>query len=148
MSAAAAVFSGIRPKQERRATQQSIEVTFLDAGSWVSEVFRALTEMEALPPNWDSYGSPPPHPSALRTARQFLAGVPAVGIPAPKVTAVPGGGVGLHWRVAERDLEIEFLPDGKAEFLKSVGGDESSSEEGPLDARRNQKELWKWLGGF
>lgn len=148
MSAQAAVFSGFQPKVQRSASQQSTQVIFLDVGSWVSEVFQALTGLEGLPPNWDSYGSPPPQASALHTARQFLAGVSAAGIPAPNVTAVPGGGIGLHWRVADRDLEIEFLPDGKAEFLKSVGADESSLEQGPLDARRDQSELWKWLGGF
>lgn len=148
MSAQAAVFSGFRPKVKKSTTQQSIEMSFLDAGSWVSEVFHTLTELENLPVNWDSYGSEPPRAPALRAARQFLTRVPSLGVPVPNVTAVPGGGVGLHWRVGERYLEIEFLPSGKAEFLKSIGSDESSAEEGSLDVQSSQADFWRWLVGI
>jgi hypothetical protein len=148
MSAHAAVFSAFRPKEEKGTTEQSVEVAFLDVGSWVSDVFSALTELESLTANWDSYGSPPPQAPALRTARRFLARVPVVGIPAPRVSPVAGGGIGFHWRVVDRDLEIEFFPNGGAEFLKSVGDDETSSQEGPLDTLQDNRELWKWLAGF
>jgi hypothetical protein len=148
MSAQAAVFSGFQPKVRRGETQQSIEVSFLDADSWVSEVFQELTELENLPSNWDSYGSAPPKPDALRAARQFLTHVPFTEIPIPSVTAVPGGGVGFHWKVADRGLEIEFLPDGKAEFLKSTGTNAALMEEGCLDVKQAQRNLWKWLGGI
>jgi len=147
MNAYAAVFSGFQPTVKKSTTQQSTEVSFLDADSWVTDVFQRLTELESLRTNWDSYGSEPPQPSALRTARQFLTQIPSTGIPAPTVTAVPGGGVGLHWRLGDRGLEVEFLPDGQTEFLKSFGTDDSSVEEGSLNPREIQRPLWKWLVG-
>lgn len=148
MSAQAAVFSDFRPRVKKSASQQSVEVSLLDASSWVSEVFQTLTQLEGLPVDWDSYGSEPPQAIALRTARQFLTRVPSSVVPAPTVTAVPGGGLGLHWRAGERTLEIEFLRDGQAEFLKCIGANQTSAEEGSLDPRHGQRELWKWLVGF
>jgi len=148
MSAQSAVFSGFRPTISRSVPRQSIEVSFLDAGSWVSEVLQTLAELEDLPPNWDSYGSVPPQPASLHAARQFLARFPSSSIPAPTVTAVPGGAVGFHWRAEERHLEIEFLPSGEAEFLRSAGNGPDSIEEGTLDAPESQRGLWNWLLGF
>ncbi len=148
MSAQAAVFSGFRPKIKRSMPQQSIQVSFLDAGSWVGEVLQMLAELEALPANWDSYGSAPPQPAALHRARQFLARAPVARVPAPTVTAVPGGGVGFHWRVEERDLEIEFLPNADAEFLKSGRAGKTPGEEGSLIGPDDERELLNWLVGF
>lgn len=148
MSVQAAVFSGFQPKLRRTATQQSIEVSFLDADSWIGDVLQTLAEMERLPSNWDSYGSVPPVAAALNAARGFLVRTPFMRVPAPTVTPVPGGGVGFHWRIEGRSLEVEFLPDGGAEFVKCDGDNQDSIVEGLLKGGETQRNLLNWVAGF
>lgn len=145
MSSQAAVFSEFQPKIRRSASRQSVEISFLDADSWVADVLQTLTQFEKLPPNWDSYGSPPPRSPSLDAARRFLMCAPLAGVSAPTVTPVGGGGIGFHWRVEDRHLEIEFSPSGEAEFLKCIGSDEASIEEGSLQPPESQRDLWNWL---
>jgi hypothetical protein len=147
MSSQAAIFSGFRPKITKSASRQSTEICFWDADSWLTDVLQNLRDLERLTTNWDSYGSAPPQLQALQAARQFLASVPTTRLPAPSVSAIAGGGVGFHWKVGGKDLEIEFLPDGNKEFLRTTNDDESSIVEGPLDTPEDQKRIWNWLSG-
>lgn len=147
MSSQAAIFSGFQPKIKKSTSRQSIEMCFWDADSWLTEVLQKLRELEQLPANWDSYGSVAPQIAALQAARQLLAAVPSAQLPAPSVSAVAGGGVGFHWTVGGKDLEVEFLPDGNVEFLRTTDDDESSIVEGQLDTPEDQKRIWSWLSG-
>jgi hypothetical protein len=63
------------------------------------------------------------------------------------MTAVPDGGVGFHWKIDHRDLEIEFLPDGTVEFLKTTANGNRSIEEGAITSCEDWKALWNWLVG-
>src|SRR5260370_37162972 len=106
-----------------------------------------ISEFAQLPQNWDSYGSNPVTPDALRMARKFLSESPLALIPEPSVSPVSGGGLGFHWRVETRDLEIEFLPDGSVEYIKTVRTPEGSkSDEGIVD-NFSDKKIWYWLAG-
>jgi hypothetical protein len=44
-------------------------------------------------------------------------------LPVPHVAPVPGGGIQLEWRVGDRELELEILPDGAIEFLRAERGE-------------------------
>ena len=62
-----------------------------------------LQELLDLPPNWDSYGSPPPTKAAIDTASRLLENL---GVPFPFVAPISGGGI---------QIEITILPDGTVE---------------------------------
>lgn len=147
MSSRAAVFSSFRPSTRRSTPRQSVEVYLWDASSRLTEVLQRLRELERLPANWDSYQSQAPQMKALQAARQFIAFAPWARLPAPSVSPVPGGGLGFHWKVRERDLEIEFSPDGSAEYVRTTGDEESSIVQGVLGSPEAQEAIWEWLLG-
>jgi hypothetical protein len=147
MSAQATVFAAIRPKVKRGAPQQSIEISFLDSGSWIAEALQSLSRLEGLPTNWDSYGGESPQPPALQAARMFLASIASPRVPAPAITAVPDGGVGFHWKFDNGDLEIECSPGGSIEFLRTTRNGNVSMEEGTLRTDDDWALVWKWLLG-
>lgn len=99
--------------------------------------------MRDLPVGWDSYGSIPVTRDALVAALKFLADAPYDVLPEPNVSPVAGGAIGFHWLVGDHDLEIEFTPDGHAEFLKTVVSSKEM-EEGQL-VSFGDKGLWNWL---
>lgn len=80
-------------------------------------------------------------------ALTFLSQSPLELMPEPSVSPVSGGGLGFHWRADARDLEIEILPDGRVEYLKTLKmGEQIKSEEGAITAFED-KNLWYWLAG-
>jgi hypothetical protein len=136
-----------RPKSRRHLLSQWSEIRPLeDFSPWVLQCLRKISTFETLPDDWDSYGSRPSQPAAIRAAIKFLLEVPVGRVPEGSVSPVPGGGVGFHWRVADRDLEIEFLADGTAEFLKSSRTNPEKTEEGALSDFSDTR-LWRWLAG-
>ncbi len=147
MSAQAIVYAAIDSKPTRSTPQQSIEISFLDSGSWIAEALQSLSRLEGLPANWDSYDGEPPQPAALQAARMFLASITSLRVPAPSITAVPDGGVGFHWKVDHRDLEIECLRDGGIEFVKTTVNGEVSTQEGTLRPTDDWASLCNWLLG-
>jgi|SRR5450755_1011450 len=130
--------------QRRRPAPQWSEIRLLEEFSpWVLTCLRKIASFSELGEGWDSYGSARVQAPAVMAATRFISEIPLDRVPEASVSPVPGGGIGFHWRVADRDLEIEFLPNGTAEYLKSGG---EKSEEGTLSnfADRN---LWRWLAG-
>ena len=118
-----------------------------DAGPWVPECVARISEFSRLPQDWDSYGSSPVAERAMKMAFRFLAEAPLSLIPEPSVSPVAGGGVGFHWRAENRDLELEFLPDGAVEFLKTNHAEPREvAEEGLVENFMDTK-LWQWLRG-
>ena len=115
------------------------------AGLFLTTALARLREVEALGPDWDTYGSPPPSPVALDRTRELLTLLAADSPPLPAVVPVPGGGVQLDWQHSPRGLELEVRPDGDLEFLQ-VDGD--AMTEGPLDFARPDavRDLVRWLG--
>jgi hypothetical protein len=116
-----------------------------DSGTVASKTcLQFLEALENLPPNWDSYGSIPPTPQALRGAEGLLRLLTVEAFPSPQVVPVPGGGVQLEWQVGPRGLEVEIRPDGSIEYLKVEG---EFMEEGPLLANQPDRlrELVRWL---
>ena len=76
-----------------------------------------------------------------------LQGLP---LPTPRVCPVTGGGIHFAWQVQDREVEIEILPDGSAEYLvvekESNSGVERTLEGSlPLDRREIGQALGEWL---
>ena len=131
-----AVLEPARPQLDKPAQNQWGRVTSLFAAApWVLEVLDKIAALGALLPNWDGYGSPRIDMRAIGGARRFVASVAFESLPAPHISPVLGGSVGLHWRCGDRELEFTFHPDGAVEFLKILGAElnrEENMEEGTL----------------
>lgn len=85
--------------------------------SWHRDAVQSVTKLGSLKTNWDGYRSPPIEQAALRKAITLLDAIRSYDMPAPEICPVTGGGIGIAWQIQTRELEIEILPDGSAEFL-------------------------------
>jgi hypothetical protein len=116
--------------------------------SWLKEVMFRAVELCNLPPNWDSYGSPPPAIELLGRIKRTLRETRVESVDVPDVIPASGGGIQLEWASGTRELEIEFMPGGEIGFLAV---DEENDEEpagtlGPGDF--DQLRFWlEWLQG-
>jgi hypothetical protein len=147
MHSRAAFDLDFRPRTRRRRTSQWSEIKFLeDFNPWVLQCLRKIATFATLSDDWDSHGSRRVQAAAIRAAIKFMSEVPVGRVPEPSVSPVSGGGIGFHWRVADRDLEIEFLTDGTAEFLKRDRSHPEKSEEGTFSDFSDTR-LWRWLAG-
>jgi hypothetical protein len=93
----------------------------------LKEIYDRISGLSALEENWDSDGGLPVAPKAISMLRVVLSNLDIEDMPRPHVAAIPDGGVGLHWRVADRDLEVEVEPNGDIHFLKTRVGAEPNS---------------------
>lgn len=99
-------------------TGQGVEVfPILGEKTWRGGIIEKLSQFRLLPPNWNSYGSPPPSPVAIKAAAWLVANILDETQPRPRVTPVSGGGIQFEWSCGEKELEFEFRPDGSVEFL-------------------------------
>jgi hypothetical protein len=87
-----------------------------------------LAHLAALGDNWDSFGSPPVTAAALALARRVIErGVSILeeaGSVSPDpyhVAPIPGGGVQIEWRIEDRGLEVDVLPDGRIDITRAEG---------------------------
>ena len=150
MSATAVFATPFRPKSPvtRRPAQWSKISLLGDASPWVLTCLAKISEFSQLPANWDSYGSNPISGAAVKMSLRFLFEAPMLLISEPTVSPVPGGGLGFHWRVENRDLELEFTPDGSVEYLKTdqIDKQDITPQEGTIQDL-SDKRLWLWLAG-
>jgi hypothetical protein len=108
------------------------------------EASAALQNLAHLNPNWDGHGSPPINPSLISQAERILAAIETEASPVPHICPVPGGGVQLEWQHNGRELEIELLPDGSAQYLTVNGKDMDEGALGPSSVDRARR-LMNWL---
>ena len=107
MSATPTFGTVFRPKLKWQRARQWSEIKLLEEiEPWVVDCMLKISEFTQLPQNWDSHGSSPVTPQALKTALTFLSESPVHLIAEPSVSPVPGGGLGFHWKVDGRDLEV------------------------------------------
>jgi len=106
------------------------------------ERLRSLTR---LGQNWDGYNSKPISQQALRAADDVLQKGSQYKIGNPRVAPVTGGGVELEWTMGKVDLEVEVLPDGSLEFVRTLkDGRMEDNNDLPADDVRS---LFLWLAG-
>lgn len=110
--------------------QWSAVVPVHTLSSWQIAAVIGILKAANLPDDWDGYGSPPPLQSVVNASIRLLIGVNFDDLPNPYVIPVSGGGLQIEWSVAQRELELEILPDGSVEFLKAERG--QPLEEGKL----------------
>lgn len=116
-------------RDEQHNLRQWSEVRSLQRPVWLKEVYDRISAVGQLGPNWDSYGGLPASLHAMVTLRVLLSNLSVDDLPKPHVAAVPDGGIGLHWRIATRDLELEVDSKGGIHALEtSVGGDPTPRE--------------------
>ena len=98
--------------------------------TWQVEPVKRILECLSLPDNWNSYGGHSSSYDAALVAIDFLSVVPFDNPPRPRVVPLPSGGIQLEWSKGQRELDVEFRPDGSIVFLKVQG--DSEGEEGKL----------------
>lgn len=112
--------TNLRRSSDEEGSKQWSTIRGLAVPIWLREVSAALNALGDLSPNWDSYGSEAVSEKALFTARKIFSRLNITDHPKPHTCAVAGGGVGIHWRVRSRDLELEIDPDGSIRFLQTT----------------------------
>jgi len=138
----------LRYEESPGSAQWEGTISAYDLTRSLIDSLKTLFELRNLPPNWDSYGSPPPTSEASSSASQILQITSSMeNIPPPHVIPISGGGIQINWRKRNRELDIEILQNGNIEFLKSV--DDNSMEEGELVANsREFYETFGWLNNY
>jgi hypothetical protein len=63
-------------------------------------------------------------------------------LPAPFIVPISGGGIQIEWIIADRELELEVLPDGSIEYLKSENKEPFEEEK---IASRSSAEIFSLL---
>jgi hypothetical protein len=134
-----------RQYETRRVQLDPVIVIY---SQWVIGPIQAVLRLQQLPVGWDRGGSQPPNETAVMTAIQIVNNVAKLGyddFPAPHVFPVPGGGVQLEWQRGDRQLEIEVLPTGAAEFVKGIQGEPLEEGDFPMWPPTQAKQVFAWL---
>jgi hypothetical protein len=146
-------FAQTRPIAVPLVSAQWCHVTELRGSpDWLVDARKRLGRLASLSDNWDGEGGLSLHPAAFDSARRLLEEIePYRELPPVHIGPSMAGGLGLEWRFESRDLDIDILPDGSIEFLKSsrLGSefDVSNMEDGQISPE-NMKEarrLVRWL---
>lgn len=105
----------------------------------------SLQPLLSLQENWDGYGSQRLTEDAVRRADAALQEGSRHRIGVPDVAPASGGGVFLEWEVAGRDLELDILPDGHIQFVRTYpDGAMEEDKDLPPDELPS---LFRWLAG-
>jgi hypothetical protein len=139
-------FGRARLRQDQEPnSRQWYGVKSLQSPAWLKETYDRIAALEALKENWDSYGGLPVANQAISMLRMLLSNLDIEDMPTPHLAPLPDGGIGLHWRVAARDLEIEVEATGEVRSLRTNVGGESI----PVDVRTlsDAQESLDWVLG-
>jgi hypothetical protein len=78
--------------------------------TWVQPVLDRLSELAALPQDWDSYGALPVARQSVEMALSALSAIMSEGAELPWIVPLPSGGLQLEWHRADSDIEIALDP--------------------------------------
>jgi len=135
-----------RSRQDQDSdSRQWSGVRSLQSPAWLKETYDRISSLKTLEENWDSYGGLPVADGAISITRVVLSKLDIEEMPKPHVAPLPDGGIGLHWRLVDRDLEIEVESNGAIHFLRTTVGQDSM----PGDARslKDVQDLLDWVLG-
>ena len=124
------------------ASESSVSIQ--GSSVWEIAAKMGVLTITSLPNNWDTYGSPPPTDIAVDVSLDIIDKISIQNLPVPHVVPVPGGGIQFEWTVPPRELELEILPNGSIEFLKSENGEPHQEGEIPFDPTKFRA-LLGWL---
>jgi hypothetical protein len=120
--------------------------------AWLTDADKAISRLENLRVGWDGEGGPAPQPRAIHSAWEILSQIePYHELPPAHIGPTLGGGIGIEWHTETRDIDLEILPDGSVEYLKTVktsdGPDVNQMEDGqiPPSSLRDVRRLVRWL---
>jgi len=133
-------------RDEEYNHRQWSPVRSLQSPTWLKEIYDRISSLAKLEENWDSYGGLPVALGAASMIRVLLSNLDIEDMPRPHVAAIPDGGIGLHWRVAGRDLEIEVEPNGNSVHIlrTNVGGEPIA---GDVQTLKDAQDALDWVLG-
>ena len=141
-------FLGVkRSRQDQESNRRQWSgVKSLQSPAWLKEIYDRISDLKKLEENWDSYGGLPVALGAASMIRVLLSNLDLEDMPKPHVAAIPDGGIGLHWRVADRDLEIEVEPNGNSvHCLRTNLGEEPVA--GEVQTLKAAQDALDWVLG-
>src|SRR5438874_2082228 len=100
-------------------SKQWVRVKDLGSPPWLKEICDRINEVSLLPSGWDTHSASPVATRASSHARILISNLNLEDFPRPSVSAIADGGIGFHWRLGQRDLELEITSDGEILFLKT-----------------------------
>lgn len=116
-------------------------------GHWVPVIRKRLNELNALAPNWDSYGGVPLGVEAARGAFELLQLVMEDDSPIPWIVPTSGGGLQIEWNVSDDCfIEVEVIRRTLFEVYSQMPGKEAKEfnikfDFSPLQDSLNQLKL-------
>jgi len=87
------------------------------SAEWLRDALGELDELRRLDNDWDSYGSPPPTPDAIRKARELILRLAEECAPTPSIRPFGGGGIQIESGTSRSELQLTVDPNGQAFFL-------------------------------
>jgi len=132
-------------REEEPNRRQWSPVKSMESPVWLREAYDRISALAALKNNWDTYGGLPVASRAILGARVLLSNLDLEGFPKPHLAPIPDGGIGLHWRILGRDLEIEVEASGVVRYLKTHVGGEST--DGEVRSLQDAQEALNWVLG-
>ncbi len=116
-----------------------------DLRDWQRDALKQLREVRDLPADWDGYGSPVLSERAIEQACCLIFAVEVEDLPTPHIGPGSGGAVQIDWSNGRYALELHFLSNGTASFLKLDNGDCEEDGELPSGAINDWRLLVAWL---
>ncbi len=147
------MFSGVRSSRKGwardrdDAQRQWSSIKTLDSPAWLREAYDNLLQISTLADNWDKCGGAQIATPALQLARRLLSQVPSGDLPKPHIIPLPSGGIGFHWRVNSRDLEVQVDQHGTISYLMTALGEQDQMKDGCLNRVEDAQDLLSWVIG-
>jgi hypothetical protein len=91
-------------------------VTTSELPGWVEPTISAISSIQLLGENWDSYGGKKTSDDLIKLALSILTQIMPVNAPVPSVVPLGDGGLQLEWHRKQQDLEIVFPADTTPTF--------------------------------
>ncbi len=118
------------PRVERhfflRPSAQGVEVIKIPPRwTWQVEPVKRVLECLNLGNNWDSYGGKIVRLEIADAVIDFIDRMPQNASMIPRVVPLSTGGIQLEFSRGGKELEIEFIPDGRIHYLEAEGDKET-----------------------